>query len=221
VVETREEYGSLAGLYLPIAIGVFAIVAALLLFTLIRYRRRDDRLPRQREGFPVLESLYAAAIAAIVVVLVAATFSAEDEVDAVSDHPGLEVDVIAFQWGWRFTYPGDVTVVGDDLDPPNLIVPTDTTVRFNLRARDVIHAFWIPETRFKRDAFPERETSFDLVFEEGDTVGRCAEFCGLKHADMTFDVLPLPPTEFDEWLGDERHAPNGRRADGRPAEPAP
>jgi len=156
---------------------------------------------------PLAEAVYALVLAGVVVVLLAATFTTEDRVDRISDHPGLEVDVTAFQWGWRFTYPGDaVTVVGDDRRPPTLVVPTDTTVRFTLESRDVIHSFWIPELRFKKDAFPERENTFDLSFEEEDAVGRCAEFCGLAHGEMTFDVLALEPPDFRDWLRTQRRA---------------
>jgi cytochrome c oxidase subunit II len=125
----------------------------------------------------------------------------------VSADPGAELDVTAFQWGWRFTYPDeDVTVVGDDRRPPTLVVPIDETVRFTLTSRDVIHSFWIPEVRFKRDAFPNRETTFDLSFEQDDMTGRCAEFCGLAHGEMTFDVVGMDRDDFDDWLRTQRRA---------------
>jgi cytochrome c oxidase subunit 2 len=207
LIDTRDEFHDLLGIYLPIGIAVAGIIFGLVLFAVIRYRRRDDKLPGQRDELPVAEGLYAVALAGIVVFLLAANFSTVDKVDEISDSPGQEVEVTAFQWGWRFTYPGDgVTVVGDDRRPPTLVVPTDTTVRFTVSSRDVIHSFWIPEERFKKDAFPERENTFDLVFDEEETVGRCAEFCGLAHADMTFDVVGMPQAEFDSWLRTQRRA---------------
>jgi cytochrome c oxidase subunit II len=151
--------------------------------------------------------LYALVLAAVVVFLLTMTFRTDDRVVEVSADPGQKVDVTAFQWGWRFTYPGDgVTVVGDDKRPPTLVVPLDTTVQFTLRSRDVIHAFWIPEVRFKRDAFPDRETTFDLSFDEQDMTGRCAEFCGLAHGEMTFDVVAMGQDEFGDWLRTQRRA---------------
>jgi cytochrome c oxidase subunit 2 len=179
-----------------VAVFIFGAV----LFVVVRYRRQDDELPRQRDGFPVLEILYALGLAAIVAVLLSATFSTNDRETKLSGHPGLRMHVTAFQWGWRFRYPGGATVVGDERHAPTMVVPTDTDVRFTLHSHDVIHAFWIPELRFKRDAFPERTTNFDLSFDDRTAKGRCAEFCGLAHADMTFDVLALPPAQFDDWL---------------------
>lgn len=210
MTDTRSEYDSLAGLYLPVAIAVAVVVFGAIAFALIRYRRREGRDPSARESLPLAEGLYALLLAGVVAILVTATFETEAEVDAVSDDPDLTVDVTAFQWGWRFTYVGTgVTIVGDEKRPPTLLVPSDETVRFELTSRDVIHSFWIPELRFKRDAFPDRTTSFDLVFDR-DAIGRCAEFCGLQHWAMTFDVVALAPREFDSWLGErEPSRPSG------------
>jgi cytochrome c oxidase subunit II len=207
LIDTREEFQDLWGIYLPIGVAVTVAVFGLVLFTVVRYRRRDDELPQGREGPPILEGLYALVLAAVVVFLLTMTFRTDDRVVEVSADPGQKVDVTAFQWGWRFTYPGDgVTVVGDDKRPPTLVVPLDTTVQFTLRSRDVIHAFWIPEVRFKRDAFPDRETTFDLSFDEQDMTGRCAEFCGLAHGEMTFDVVAMGQDEFGDWLRTQRRA---------------
>jgi cytochrome c oxidase subunit 2 len=217
LIDTREEFDDLWALYLPIGVAVAAIVFGLVLFAVVRYRRRGDELPRGREGPPVIEGLYALLLVGVVVFLVAATFRTNDRETELASDPGAKVDVTAFQWGWRFTYPGEgVTVVGDDVRPPTLVVPTDTTVRFTLRSRDVIHAFWIPELRFKRDAFPKRDTTFDLSFDqEGLTeTGRCAEFCGLAHGEMTFNVVAMAPPEFRDWLGRQRKA--GEIQPGRP-----
>jgi cytochrome c oxidase subunit 2 len=210
-VSTREEYDSLLGLYVPIAIAVAVLVCALFIFAAIRYRRRDERLPSQASRLSRLEAVWALAVAAIVAILLTVTFTTESDVDALAEDPGLEVDVTAFQWGWRFTYrESGVTILGDNLDPPTLVVPSETTVRFNLVARDVIHAFWIPELRFKKDAFPDRVNEFDLVFDEEAMQGRCAEFCGLRHANMLFDVQPMPPEEFEAWLVEKRRAEQRR-----------
>jgi cytochrome c oxidase subunit II len=209
LVDTREEFDDLWALYLPVGVAVAAIVFGLVLFAVVRYRRRGDERPGGREGPPIIEGLYALLLAGVVVFLLAATFRTDDRVTELASDPGAEVHVTAFQWGWRFTYPGErVTVVGDDVRPPTLVVPTGTTVRFTLRARDVIHSFWIPELRFKRDAFPKRETSFDLSFEEEGAMesGRCAEFCGLAHGEMTFDVVAMAPPEFRDWLRRQRNA---------------
>jgi cytochrome c oxidase subunit 2 len=59
--------------------------------------------------------------------------------------------------------------------------------------------------RFKRDAFPNRTTEFDLRFDRtGHMDGVCAEFCGLDHTIMRFDVMSLPPARYAQWLAQRR-----------------
>jgi cytochrome c oxidase subunit 2 len=94
-------------------------------------------------------------------------------------------------------------------------VPAGESVRFEISSRDVIHSFWIPELRFKRDAFPDRVTDFDLVFDPGvTTVGRCAEFCGLGHDRMDFQVVSMQPPDFQRWLTARERAIRARDGGG-------
>jgi cytochrome c oxidase subunit II len=204
-INTRSEFEHLAGIYVPVAIAVAATVFGAILFVLVRFRRRDDELPHQRAGAPRLEALYAVGLAAVVAGLLTMTFKTQGRVDALSAWPGLRVDVTAAKWNWRFDYPAHgITRIDGDTRPTTLVVPSDTTVRFSLTSRDVIHALWIPAVRFKRDAFPGRTTEFDLVFDEpGFQAGRCAEFCGLEHGDMDFAVEVLPPGRFERWVAEQ------------------
>ncbi len=201
MTDTREEFKDLFSLYLPVTAAVAAIVFSLVVFAVVRYRRRPDRGASSRREARIVELTYAAILACVAAVLVSATFIKESDVDAVSSHPGLRVEVIAFQWQWRFTYPDlGVSVVGTRDNPPTLVVPT-----FSATSHDVIHSFWIPSERFKRDAFPKRTTRFDLVFDKlGESTGRCAEFCGLRHSDMTFHVQVVTQDRFRAWIGEQR-----------------
>lgn len=199
MTDTRREFDDLFfSLYLPVTVAVVVVVTALVAWALLRRRER----PSPKRDAALAEGIYVLVLATIAAVLVGFTFHAESRVDAVAGRPALRVDVTAFQWGWRFAYPGGKTVVGTDRTLPVLVVPAGETVGFTLVSRDVIHAFWVPELRFKRDAFPGRPTRFDLVFREGSFPGSCAEFCGLRHADMRFGVRVLPRREFDAWLRD-------------------
>jgi cytochrome c oxidase subunit II len=208
MTNTRDEFHELFGqLYLPVTLAVGAIVATVVLVAAIRYRRKPGREPSRRSEAPVAESVYALVIAVVVGLLLWATFTAEAKVDKVVSDPGLRVDVTAFKWQWRFDYVGEGVPpsIGSDRHRAELVVPADTVVQFRLTSRDVIHALWIPAVKFKRDAFPNRSTTFDLVFDQpGSFPGRCAEFCGLEHADMTLEVRVVPPAEFDSWLAGRR-----------------
>jgi heme/copper-type cytochrome/quinol oxidase subunit 2 len=187
-------------------VGAAVIVYAVVLYALVRFRRRDGAPGRKSEA-KVGESVYALVLACVAVVLVASTFVIESRIDPVAAHPSVRVDVVAFQWQWRFRYPRlGITITGARDRIPTLVVPAGERVEFTATSTDVIHSFWVPDERFKRDAFPDRTTRFDLIFDSGDHLGHCAEFCGLRHADMDFHVRAVPPAEFRRWAAAQRGA---------------
>jgi len=189
-----------------VAAAVFAVILLAYIVIVVRFRRRrgatggDD--PPQPADRTRWEVAYAAALAVVAAVLITVSLRATDRVDALSANPGLTVDVTAFKWQWAFSYRDEgVRIEGVEGEYPTLTVPTETTIRFTLRSNDVIHSFWIPNVRFKRDAFPNRTTEFDLRFTDlGQHEGICAEFCGLDHTIMRFQVDVLPRDQFASWL---------------------
>ena len=202
LISTRGQYDHLASIYLPIAAGVFVAIAATMLFAVLRYHRPRD--PSQRAENNLLEGSYTVLLACVVGVLIWLTLTAEHRVDTVANHerPALTVDVTAAKWEWRFRYPayGIVHRSGTAGDQP-LVVPADRAIRFNLTSQDVIHAFWVPELRFKRDLFAGTVEHVTLTFTRlGRFKGQCAEFCGLRHAEMLFHVRVLAPRRFAAWL---------------------
>ena len=115
----------------------------------------------------------------------------------------LQIAVDGEQFWWRVTYrPAGAPPV----DSANEIrIPTGRTVAFRLTAGDVVHSFWIPGLAGKMDMIPGRTN--DLIVradKPGRYRGQCAEFCGLSHALMAFDVIAMPPAAFDAWLAGQR-----------------
>jgi cytochrome c oxidase subunit 2 len=205
--DTAHEYSRLETIYLSIACGVFVLVALAIAFALIRYRRRrDDQHPTGKDERDVPEGLYVLGLALIAAFLVTITFRTEAKTDHLVAHPGLRVDVIGAQWSWKFVYTGTgVQELGTPSHLPELVVPTGTEVAFKGTSRDVIHSFWVPGTRFKRDVFPRTTSTFDLEWPKAGTWdGECAEFCGYLHANMRFRVRALPPAQFRAWLASRR-----------------
>ena len=99
--------------------------------------------------------------------------------------------------------------LGTDSSPPTLYVPGDENVDFRLVSADVIHSFWIPMTAFKRAAYPAYTQTFVLSFGKPGffpNAGECAEFCGLLHAEMRFNVDVMSPDQFARWLSAHRPA---------------
>ncbi len=197
--------------FLIIAVVVGLLVVALVAIVVVRFRRRPgDELPKQTRVHIPLELAYTAVPLLIVIGLFAVTFvsvNALDEVDPPQD-VDVVVDVVGFQWQFQFAYPeAGVTVTGNNAESPVLVLPTGSSVRFDLTSVDVIHSFWIPGFRFKRDMFPGQTQSFQV--DVGDhtgfyeDTGVCAEFCGLDHHKMRFSVRIVTPEEFQQWLQDE------------------
>jgi len=215
LTEQAEEIERVWNLFLIGAVAMFAFVAVLVVFILVRFRRRSDRLPRQvRENIP-FELSYTFIPLAIVLGLFVITFITVRSVDAEAesaDDVDLVVDVIGFRWQWRFEYPDSGVVVnGSEQVVPELVLPASSTVRFELTSVDVIHSFWIPGFRYKRDMFPNAESTVDVdmtattgTYPAG---GVCAEFCGLDHHKMFFDLRVVTPEEFEVWLAEQATTP--------------
>ena len=187
---------------------VFLIVFGLIIYAMVRYRRRsDDEIPVQiRYNLPI-EALYTFAPVIIVAVFFFHTVTSQNEMLEKVENPEHTVEVIGSKWQWGFNYL-DETAVTDDVfdigtpeDPTELWLPVDESVRFNLKSPDVIHSFWVPEFYFKLDVVPGRVNSFDMTpTREGVFTGRCAELCGLYHSRMIFKVHVVSRAEYDEHL---------------------
>ncbi len=204
--EQAEDAASLWRVALIAAAIVGGITMSLIIYSIIRFRRRDDRLPDQRSSHFTLEVVCTVIPVAIVAGLFAYTVNVQRKVTELSDDPDVVVDVVGYQWGWTFTYPaaGVTSVPGEDYEPAVLAVPVGATVRFNLRSPDVIHSFWVPEFLEKRDLIPGVDNAIDVtVNRTGTWTGRCAEFCGLDHWRMNFEVQALSPDDFDAWLAEQ------------------
>jgi cytochrome c oxidase subunit 2 len=202
LISTRHEYQSLFAIYVPIAAAVFVIVLAVVAFAVLRYRRRA--VPARWSENNPLEASYAVFLTLVVAFLLYLTFRAEHRVDTVSmqERPSLTVDVVAAKWEWEFNYPSyAITLRSGTVGRQALVVPTGEAVRFNLTSQDVIHAFWVPALDFKRDAIPGSVQRITLTFTQaGLFQGQCAEFCGLRHSEMVFNVRAISPTAFAAWV---------------------
>lgn len=193
--------------------AVTAIVAGLIVWCLIAYRRRPDRRASEFRSNAVAPWFYVGVPLLLVIILFFVTYRDERIVETIDPHPDVRVQVQAFRWSWRFVYPGTtVAVTGTPQDPPVLELPLDQTVEIALTSVDVNHSFWVPAFLFKRDAIPGLRNVFDWhPTEIGTFRGECGEFCGLDHALMSFRVVVVPRADFERWLREHsRTAQHGR-----------
>ena len=194
------------------ALIVGILVWGLILFAVVRYRKRSDELPRQTAYNLPLEIVYTIIPFIIIAGLFFFTVVVQDKVQKRSDKPDETIAVRAFKWNWQFSYPGKddpngdtVSTVGTSAEIPILVLPTNRTIRFEVSSADVIHSFWVPEFLFKLDVIPGNENGRNNVFEvtvnkEGSYVGRCAELCGTYHAFMNFEVRAVSGSDYDAYL---------------------
>ena len=200
-----------------VALGV--LVTALILWSVVRYRRPrgagPDEEPKQTGANIPIEVFYTVVPLIIVTVLFTLTMRTQDRVTRESETADLEVEVTGFQWGWRFRYPAQgVTVVSDANDPPILVLPVSANVRLRLEATDVVHSFFVPAFLVKKDLIPGVDNTMEIrPTEPGRFPGVCAEFCGLDHWRMTFEVRVVSPQEFQAFVTEQQEMPGGRGPD--------
>jgi cytochrome c oxidase subunit II len=188
-------------------LGVAALVWGLLIWCILRYRRRhDDEVPNQKAYNIPMEILYSVVPVLVVAVLFGVSVATQERVNDLDPDPVARIDVVGFQWSWQFVYRDeDVVVTGEPGRGPEMVVPVGRPVQLRLVSNDVNHSFWVPDFLSKRDLIPGIDNTIDVTpTETGEYVGRCAEFCGLDHWRMNFSVRVVPPEEFEAWLDDRR-----------------
>jgi cytochrome c oxidase subunit 2 len=195
-------------------LAVAALVYGLLVFVIVRYRRRsdDEALPSQSAYHIPLEVVYTVAPVLIVAVLFAASVLTERDVNDLGDDPAAVVDVIGFQWSWQFHYPDErVTITGVPGEGPELVLPVGKPAHLRLLSADVNHSFWVPDFLSKRDLIPGVDNEIEITPKRtGSYVGRCAEFCGLDHWRMNYSVRVVSEAEYQVWLDEQRAAQQDR-----------
>lgn len=181
------------------AVGVFVVVEGLLLYTILRFRRRPgDEIPRQLHGNVPIEVAWTIAPAVVLFFIGVPTIQTLFRLaePPASEGPPLQVKVIGHQWWWEFQYPDLGIVTANELH-----IPINQPVFLTLESADVIHSFWVPKLAGKTDVIPTRSNTMWLnAREEGNFYGQCAELCGEAHAHMRFRVIAESRSAFDAWV---------------------
>lgn len=132
--------------------------------------------------------------------LTVASFFTDRSNARAAEHPRLLINVTGNQWWW------DVEYVSSDPSKSfhtanELHLPVGVPVEVKLQANDVIHSFWVPNLAGKQDLIPGRVTDIQLMpLKAGYYRGQCAEFCGVQHAHMAFDVTVESEAGFRRWV---------------------
>lgn len=186
---------------------IFVVVASVLLYVVIRFRRRageaDKEIPANAHGNPMIEIGLIVGSVLLLVIIAIPTFTAAVYSYDVPEEYGddvLEITAVGYQWWWSFEYHEEGIVTANEM-----AIPVGRPVRIHLRAHDVIHSFWVPKLAGKRDMIPHRANFLWLLADEvGEYHGQCAEFCGTSHANMLFRVFAKEEADFDQWVEQQR-----------------
>jgi len=183
---------------------IFALVEGALLVFLIRFRHRAGRSAVYVHGNTRVEIVWTVIPALIVIWLAASSQRVWARIQGPPPPHQLEVEVKAEQFAWNIRYPGPDGQFDspDDIETINqLHLPVGQVVLVHLKSKDVIHSFFLPEFRLKRDTVPgltgrvwlqaTKTGAFEIV---------CAELCGLGHYRMRGFLTVETPEEFQQWL---------------------
>lgn len=185
------------------AVFVLLAVTVAMVWFLWRYHYRRNPVATDIKGSVLLEVIWTVLPLAIVMGLFWTGWTSFQAMRAIPEN-AMAIGVEGRMWSWKFTYENGKT-------SPELVVPVNRPVKLELTARDVIHSLYIPAMRVKWDLVPGMDTEAWFQSDrEGEFDIFCAEYCGLKHANMITLLKVVTQEEFDAWLGSESEAADGK-----------
>ena len=180
-----------------VAVSVFfaALISVLIVVFAIKYRRRsDDERPPAIEGDLRLEILWTVIPLGLTMIM----FVWGAKLFFVTYDPpinSLEISVVAKQWMWKAQHPDGRSEINE------LHVPVGRPVKLILTSQDVIHDFFVPAFRVKKDVLPGRYTT--LWFQPtraGEYHLFCAQYCGTQHSGMVGRIVVMEAVPYQDWL---------------------
>jgi cytochrome c oxidase subunit II len=209
--EQADDFDFVFWFVTAICISIFSVVASITIYSVWKFRARpdDDSDGPPIHGHTGIEIVWTAVPFVLVTAIGIASTVALARSERVPDDRMI-VEVLAQQFTWQFTYPDEGRVSSGTLR-----LPLGVPVELKMNSRDVIHSFFVPEFRVKRDVVPGQETK--LVFTPsklGEYSLACYELCGVGHWSMRNRVLVLRQAAFDTWVRRQREPPQD---DGRGA----
>lgn len=199
---TGEEQAFLIRLSLLIMSIVIVVVFVLLLLFVRKYHSKnlpDNYIPSKVHGNKKLELTWTLIpillLAILAVPTVAVTYYQSPISSSAEDKEGVHVEVVAKQFEWQFIHDNGKESVDE------LVIPEGESIIFELYSQDVIHSFWVPELSGKVDVMPHEKLVYEIKDPEiGTYAGKCAEYCGIQHANMRFDVKVVSKEDFKKYL---------------------
>jgi cytochrome c oxidase subunit 2 len=199
--EQADDIDRLLDVAIVLSSFVFSIVMVMLGYSIMKWRAKPGD---EGDGDPIhgntrLEIAWTVIPTVIVTFLAAYSWIELDDIEAKEEN-SIPITVTGQQFAWNFDYPEEGRTARE------MHVPVDTQLDVSVRALDVLHSFWVPEWRIKRDAVPGAPGSdIDDNFvvtptEEGTFSLICTELCGVGHSTMRAVVVVESEEEYRRWL---------------------
>jgi cytochrome c oxidase subunit 2 len=179
-----------------IAAGVCVVVIGLELIALLGRRGERTKIKSGGTWFVVIAGV---AVPAIILTIVYGVGLNDMKALQQPARSAVTVDVIGHQWWWEVRYPGQNVVTANEIH-----VPVDKVVHLRLQTDDVNHSFWVPQLMPKTDLVAGRINNTWITADRvGSYHGQCAEYCGLQHANMAFQVVAQTQNQYESWLREQ------------------
>lgn len=200
---TLEQASSIAGdvdllfLYLTGTSTLITVfILAVVIYSIVKYRREADV---DRSNPPIGNLRVEGAWILVLFVLAMGTFVwgawTYFNVYAAPAADGIDIYVVGKQWMWKFVHPTGQREINE------LHVPAGRTINLTMISQDVIHSFFVPAFRIKKDVLPGRYTTYSFeATRTGEYHLFCAEYCGTEHAEMIGRVVVMEPRQYQNWL---------------------
>ena len=244
VTETAKRVHAFHFEVLIIITVITVFVTALLLWVMIRYNRKANPTPKKFSHNTMIEIIWTVAPVLILVWIAKGSFPLLYEQDVmfngadVEESEVVDIKVYGNMWYWDYTYNQNtdnefviesrMLKAGDEARPLKpergdiaqlsvdnpMVAPAGRYVRLKISAKDVIHAWAMPQFALKVDAVPGRLNQLWFkVDQPGIYYGQCSELCGKDHSNMPIELWALPQQQYDQWLVAAQADPaNGGRA---------
>jgi cytochrome c oxidase subunit 2 len=169
------------------------VITAAMMYFVVKYKRKKGVKSEPTGHFNRLEIFWTVTPTIFIGFLFHAGYSSYIR-NATAAEGATEIRVRAKKWSWEFEYPSG------DRAPGELTLEQGRSYKMILSSDDVLHSFFIPEFRLKRDAVPGQYSFIQFTpTVVGDAHVFCAEFCGTSHSGMLATVKVLPHKEYEEW----------------------
>ena len=207
------------------------LVFGVMLWSIFHHRKSRGVKPAQFSHSTTVEVIWTTIPLIIIIGLAIPATKLLIEMDDTSDS-ALTVKAVGYQWKWKYEYlEDDFTIYSNldeksvelsqrvdgvnpmehenyllDVDEP-LVLPTNTKIRILTTANDVIHAWWVPDLGWKRDAIPGFiNDNWTMINEPGTYRGQCTEICGKGHGYMPIVVKAVSMEEYKTWVAEKKES---------------